>query len=386
VSERTKVLMLVDALRPGGAERFLVGLAVGLPRDRYDVTVCATRASPGALADEVIAAGVRYETLGRSGRFDVTPFRRLVELLRDERYDVLHAHKFGSNLWGTVFGRLTRTPVVVAHEQTWSYEGQPLRRFLDGRVIGRAADAMVAVSTRDRERMTSVEGVPAAKTRYIPNAFMPPVGDPPEGDLRAELGIPAGTPVVGTLSVHRPQKALDVLIDAFAIVAERMPEARLVIGGDGPMTEQWRARAGERGIGDRTHWIGLRSDGAAVLRGYDVAAMSSDFEGTPLFAFECMAARTPMVATDVGGFRDIFESGRSALLVPPRDPGAMADAIEQLLRDPARRAAVADAAYARLPEFSVERAVERVGALYDELLAQRRGDRVRTPATAGVAG
>jgi glycosyltransferase involved in cell wall biosynthesis len=309
-------------------------------------------------------------TLGRTGRFDVAPFARLVALLRRERFEVLHAHKFGSNLWGTIFGRLTRTPVVVAHEQTWSYEGNRVRVFLDGRVIGRMADVMVAVSTRDQERMTSVEGVPPHKTAFIPNAFLPPAGDAADGDLRAELGIAPEVPVVGTLAVLRPQKAIDVLIDAFAEVRQRIPEAELVIAGYGPMEEQWRARAGELGL-DRVHWIGRRSDQLVVLGGLDVAVMSSDFEGTPLFAFECMASRTPMVATDVGGLRDIFDDGVSGMLVPPRDPAAMASAIEALLRDPERRRAMAGAAYERMSDFTIERAVERFEELYERLLSAK---------------
>jgi glycosyltransferase involved in cell wall biosynthesis len=259
---------------------------------------------------------------------------------------------------------------VVAHEQTWSYEGNRVRVLLDGRVIGRLADVMVAVSTRDQERMSSVEGVPPHKTAFIPNAFLPPAGEAADGDLRAELGIAAGVPVVGTLAVLRPQKAIDVLIDAFARVRERMPEAELVIAGYGPMEETWGAYAEERGL-DRVHWLGRRSDQLVVLGGLDVAVMSSDFEGTPLFAFECMASRTPMVATDVGGLRDIFEHGVSGMLVPPRDPDAMASAIEELLRDPERRGAMAGAAYERMSDFTIERAVERFEELYGRLLAAK---------------
>jgi glycosyltransferase involved in cell wall biosynthesis len=232
--------------------------------------------------------------------------------------------------------------------------------------------------------MTSVEGIPPRKTRYIPNAFMPPLGEPASGDLRAELGIAAGTPVAGTLCVHRVQKALDVLVDAFAIVARRMPEPVLVMGGEGIMTDALKAQAEELGIADRVHWIGRRTDGSVVLEGFDVCALSSDFEGTPLLAFECIAAGTPMVATDVGGFRDIFENGESALLVPPQDPEAFADALESLLRDPGRRRALAEAAAERLDEFTVDRAVERVSALYEELLAAKRGGRRREPAPQAV--
>jgi glycosyltransferase involved in cell wall biosynthesis len=143
-----------------------------------------------------------------------------------------------------------------------------------------------------------------------------------------------------------------------------------VIAGYGPMEEQWRARAGELGL-DRVHWIGRRSDQLVVLGGLDVAVMSSDFEGTPLFAFECMASRTPLVATDVGGLRDIFENGVSGMLVPPRDSAAMASAIEALLRDPERRRAMAGAAYERMSDFTIERAVERFEELYERLLAAK---------------
>jgi glycosyltransferase involved in cell wall biosynthesis len=371
VSRPTKVLMLVNALYLGGGERFLAGLATNLPPERWDVTVCATRAHEGPLVAEIEAAGLRYINLGRSGRFDLAPFARLVSLLRRERFDVIHAHMFGSNVWGSIFGRLTRTPVVIAHEQTWSYEGQPLRRFFDGRVVGRLADAFVAVSTRDQERMIGLEHVPAAKTTYIPNAYMPLQADGPQGDLRAELGIDPGAPVAGTLAVLRAQKAIDVLLDAFAIVSKRIPGARLVIGGYGPMTEPWQAHAREIGIEERVHWLGMRRDGPTVLAGLDVAVMSSDFEGTPLFAFECMAARRPMVVTDVGGQRDIFDNGETALLVPPRDAPAMAEALETLLRDPERRSAMAEAAHDRLAEFTVEKAVERVEQLYERLLVAK---------------
>jgi glycosyltransferase involved in cell wall biosynthesis len=365
---RTKVLMVASALHVGGGERFLVGLATGLDPERWDVTVCVMKSHDGPLISELEDAGVRVVSIDRSGRKDVGAFRRLVKLIRHERPDMVHAHMFTANLWGTIAARLARVPVVVAHEQTWSYIGQPMRRFLDGRVIGRLADAMVAVSTRDQERMIAIEHVPADKTLYIPNAYMPPLGESPPGDLRAELGLAPDTPLAGTMVVLRAQKALDVLLDAFAIVLRRLPEARLAIAGYGPMGETWQEHARSLGIADSVHWLGIRTDGAVVRDALDVAVMSSDFEGTPLFSFECMAARLPMVVTDVGGQRDIFENGTSALLVPPQDPPAMAEALIEMLSSPERRREMADAAYERLSEFTVERAVERVEGLYGRLL------------------
>ena len=246
-----------------------------------------------------------------------------------------------------------------------------MRRLLDGRVIGRLADAMVAVSTRDRERMTSVEGIPPSKTVYIPNAFIQRAPAAPGADVRAELGLSPSASVVATLAMLRPEKRIDLLLEAFATVSRELDDAHLLIGGYGWMREEWEALGGELGIAERVHWLGLREDVEAVLGAADVAVMSSEREGMPLFAFECMATSTPLVATDVGGLRDVFPGGEGALLVPPGDVQALAEGIGALLRSPERRARMAATAHARLPEFSSERSAERVGELYERLLAER---------------
>lgn len=360
--------MLIDSInRAGGGEVFASGLAAHLPQDRYDVRFCGVRDVGGSLGRTLETAGVPTFALDRKGRWDLRPFLRLYSYLRSERIDVLHAHMFGSNFWGTVVGRLARTPVVVAHEQTWSYEGQPVRKLLDGQVIGRLASKFVAVSNADRERMISIEHVKPEKTAMVHNAFVP--REIVRGaDLREELALAADTPVLGTAAVHRPQKALRVMIDAFAHMSRSLPEAHLVIAGDGPCREEWEAHAARRGVAERTHFIGLREDVATVIEGVDVATLSSDFEGTPLFVLECMALGTPMVATAVGGLPELIESGTHGVLVPPRDPVALGDAYEKLLLDPSLRRSLAAAARDRLEDFSIERAATRISELYDELL------------------
>jgi len=368
--DRIRIMMLVDTLHDavGGAERFAVGLALSLPRDRYDVTVCTTRSGAGGLVAALEAGGVRHLGLGRSTRLDLAAFVPLLRLLRRERFDVIHGHKFGSNVWAVLLGWLAGVPVIVAHEQTWSYSGQRLRRLLDGRLIGRLASAFVAVSELDRQRMATLEQVPESKLVVIPNAYVP--RDEPAGlDLRAELGLPAGTPLIGTVAVMRPQKALDILVEAFALLAGRFESARLVLAGDGPARAVVDARVRALGVGDRVHFLGARQDITNILTALDVAAMSSDYEGTPLFAFECMANETPLVATDVGGLRDIFGDDGGAVLVAPRDPRALAEGIAGLLEDGPRRRAVATKANARLSEFTIARVAARFCALYERLLA-----------------
>jgi len=380
--------MLVDELDEdaAGAERFVAGLATALPRDRYDVSVCVTRRVGGPFPAALADAGVGCFCLERGSGLDVLAFRPLARYLRRHGVDVLHAHKFGSNVWGTLLGRLCGVPVVVAHEHTWSYEGQSLRRLLDRHLIGRFATIFVAVSTTDRDQMLDVEKVPPQKVVVIPNAYVPRVGSS-TGDIRAELGIPGSAPVIGTAAFLRPQKALHVLVDAFALLASSIPEARLVIAGEGPCGKELESRAAERGVEDRVHFLGLREDVDVVLDALDVAAMSSDYEGLPSFLLEAMSRGRPIVCTDVGGVRDVLEPGRSVVLVPRRDPVALAGALHDLLRDPERRASMADAAREGLREVALDRVADRIGELYESLLMRpgRRGGRLRPGWRAGSA-
>lgn len=382
---RLRVLMLVDDLQgyAGGAEVALEGLATSLPADRCEVWLCTTRPSDPEVIERFAASGVRHLGLDRRGTLDLLRFRRLVSLLRARPFDVIHAHMFGSNVWGTLFGCLLRVPVIVAHEQTWSYEGRPFRRLLDGYFIGRLASAFVAVSSADRERMVTLERVPRGKVALIPNPFVPR----PEhetGDLRSELGLAKEVPLVGTAAILRPQKALDVLIDAFVLLRHALPAARLVIAGDGPCRADLEEQVRAAGVEGQVHFLGLRDDIPVVLRSLDVAALSSDYEGTPLMVLECMAYGTPLVATDVGGLRDLVEDGTSAVLVPRRAPARLAEALEVLLRDEPRRHALAAAARERVGHFTVERMATRVLGLYERLLAEQPRSRRRATRTRAV--
>lgn len=372
--------MLVDSIgdSSAGAERFAVGLAGALAPDRYAVTVCATRYATGRLPATMAAAGIRVLSLGRGTDFKPHAFGRLMRYLRRERVDVLHAHKFGSNVWGTVIGRLSGVPVILAHEHSWAYEGDPVRLLLDRYLIGRGASAFVAVSTLDAARMVAVEKVPAEKVVTIPNAYLPRPREPVVADLRAELGLEKDAPLLVTGAILRAEKGLDVLIDAFAQVVQQLPRVHLVIAGKGPCEAELKRDAAVAGVADRVHFLGFRSDMDVILESSDLAVMSSDREGLPLFAIECMAHRTPLVATDVGGIRDILVENESVLLAPRRDPSALARQIERALLEPERRDALAAAAHARLGELTIDRIADRFEALYERLL-ERGAPGVSTP-------
>jgi glycosyltransferase involved in cell wall biosynthesis len=369
---RIKILYLIGFLSDnGGAERFALGLATHLPRDRFEPWVCAPRGAEPLATAALADAGIPFIGLGRRARWDVHRLGALPGILRRHRFDVLHAHMFGSNLWGTLAGTACRVPVVVAQEHTWSYEGAPWRVWLDGNVIGRFATRFVAVSQADANRMVTIERVPAGKVTVVPTAYVPQADVVKDIDLRAELGLAPDTPLYGSASNMRPQKALEVMLEAHALLLRTFPKAHLVLAGDGDSRPDVERRIRELSIGDSTHLLGVRTDVDAVIRCLDVAAMSSDFEGMPLFAFECFANGTPLVATAVGGLTQIIDDGRTGMLVPPRRPDVLAAQIEVLLRDPALRERLTTAARAELDAYSMDAIAGQWAALYEQLLAER---------------
>ncbi len=380
------MLTLVDGIGTyGGGESLAREITMGLDPARFEPEFCVSRWEPREEyqvgLDELREANVPFIGLERGSRLDLRPWRRLIAHMRERRVDVLHSHKFGSNVWGALISRRARAPVFVAHEHTWSFEGNPLRRTLDRELIARRADAFVAVSEDDRRKMHEIEGIPLEKLRFIPNGI--PAPDPADSaaDLRAELGIDPGQPVIGTVATLRPQKALDVLIRATVPLAKRFPGLRLLIaggraggedGGPDPDREALEALARSLGVGEEVVMLGHRSDVPNVLAALDVAVLSSDYEGSPLSVMEYMEAAKPVVATRVGGLPDLVDDGVTGRLVDPQDPEGFAAAVADLLADPARAVEMGLAGRERRrAEFSIEGTTRRVEQLYEELVSRR---------------
>jgi glycosyltransferase involved in cell wall biosynthesis len=373
------VLTLVDRLgTAGGGERLAMQIAKRLDPQRFESWYCVSRWSgdePGteagrAMVAELREAGVHVMGLGRGSSAAVWSWAPLVRLLRRERIDVLHAHKFGSNVWGALLSAVGRVPVFVAHEHTWSYEGQPLRRFLDRALIARRSAAFVAVSREDRRRMIAVEGIAPDDVVFVPNGI-DPVAAGDRSRARFEVGLDDDAPVVGAVAVLRPQKGLDVLVRAIPEVAAAVPDVRFVVAGEGPERASLEALAAELGVSDRLMLLGQRGDVPDLLAAFDVAVVSSRFEGSPLATMEYMDAGLAVVATRVGGMPDLIEDGVHGRLVEPEDPAGLAAALVELLGDRERARAMGERGRERRrAEFSLDGTVRRLEAMYEELVTR----------------
>jgi glycosyltransferase involved in cell wall biosynthesis len=366
-----KVVTMVDQLGTGGGERVAASVACRLDPSRFESILCVTRRCPAEVVDQVSAEGrIRIVQLGRTGRRSVRPWLELTRFLRNEDVDVLHTHKYGSNAWGSLVARAARTPVFIAHEHSWSYEGDALRRFVDRHLIAPRAQTMIAVSALDRSRMIQRERIPADRIFLRPNGILRPRGVE-RGRLRRELGVPPGVPIVGFVGRLSPEKRVDLLIDAIATAA-REHELMCVIVGSGPEEGRLRALVSACGAAGRVSFLGNRTDAVSLAADFDVAVLPSDREGCPLVLLEFMALARPIVATRVGGVPDLVADGVHGLLVEPGDPRAIAEAISRLLHDAYLSEALGRAARRRQrSEFTLDGVVASLEDLYERLVAER---------------
>ena len=378
---RLKVVALVREIGDaggGGAERVARDQVVNLDPKRFERVLFVSRApDAGDRTGELVVAelrrrGVDVRFLKRRFKYDPLAWWPLFRTLRRERIDVLHTHAFGQNAWGSVIGRLARVPVVIAHEHNWAFTGRALRPFIDRELIARCADAMIVVSWEARRRMIEIERISPQRLVRLPNGIraLPP------GDgraIRAELGIGTDDPVIGTVCIMRPEKALDVLVRAAALVMTDFPRLQVVIAGDGEDRARLETVIDQLELEERVHLTGARTDVPNILAAIDVAVLSSDYEGSPLSVLEFMDAGKPIVATRVGGVPELIDDGVQGALVPPGDVAALAAAISAVLRDPHGASEMGARARERCRrEFSLDSTAERLQRLYEQLHSRRR--------------
>jgi glycosyltransferase involved in cell wall biosynthesis len=275
--------------------------------------------------------------------------------------DILHTHGYRPDLLDAPVARkLGIATVSTAHGITGTGFRVKTYEWFQTRAL-RGFDAVIAVS-RDLGLRLVKCGVPSDRLHVIPNAWAP--AGPPLDRMAARgvLGIPGSGPVVGWVGRFTPEKGADVMLRAMAVESSR--EATLSLIGAGPQEEELRALAESMGIASRVRWHGIVEGAGRLLPAFDVFALSSRTEGTPMVLLEAMAAGVPVVTTSVGGIPDVV-SEKEAALVPSEDPRALGEAIQAILTEKGRGSALASAAAQRLrTQYSIDRWLNRYEEAY----------------------
>ena len=367
MSDAVRLLLVVDSLEVGGAERHVVDLAAALSRKGHEVTVACSLA--GELSDPLDGAGIRVRPLLDrlvKRRVCVAYARGLRRLLRGQRIDLVHAHIYASAAASALATLGTGVPLVVTEHTEGAWQGR--RAHLVSRLIYRRARRVIAVSTPIWRRLIERDGVSPKKISLVPNAVIPAPDTlrstpdaPPEGWHEG--------PLVGVVARLQPEKGIAKFLKAAARISSSCPEARFLVVGDGPLREELLRLADRLGLRERVRFLGHRADARDLIGLLDVLAVPSLTEGTPLTVLEAMAVGVPIVASAVGGVPDQVRHGKEGLLVPPEDPVALGDALLELLQDPGLARRLGEAGRRRSDsEFAHATMVQRIETDYGAAL------------------
>lgn len=363
------LMHVVHTLMVGGMERLVVDLVDGLSADRYDRYVCCLD-QRGPLADELERHGVTVYCLNKGPGVRWGLPWRIRRLIRDLGVTVVHTHNLSGLLYGGLAAELARVKSIVHTEHGWEidhYRSSTVQRL--ERLLSLLPDRVVAVSQPLFDELRYVHGIPLNRLLLIGNGVrIERSRTTPPPDLRTRLGIAERDRVIGIIARLVPVKDHHTMFRAMAVVVRAVPEARLLVVGDGPLRAELEAEAARLGIASHVTFLGLRHDIPELLSLLDVFVLSSQSEGMSITILEAMAAKRPVVATDVGGTSWLVHHEKTGLLVPSQSPHRLADAVLRLLNDRAVAAQLGEAGYRLVRErFQVAHVIQQYDAVYREL-------------------
>jgi len=373
-----RVHALIDSLTWGGAESLLADLAAGAPAAGIALSVGYLQEVDGSPnARRLRERGIEPQLVGVRRLLDVESLRRVRRQLARIAPDVVHTHLGAADLLGAIAARPLRLPIVsTIHLMGGRERGDAPRDRVKARLMARArrhgGARVIAVSEAARAAYLARGWDRPAHVVTVHNGIVPPVPRTPPAAVRAQLGLAPDALVAAIVSVLRPGKGHELAAEAVRGLRERFPSLRLLVIGDGPALPEIRALTAP--LGEAALMLGHRADVVELLGATDVLLHPTSMDAFPTVLLEAAAAGVPVLATAVGGIPEIVVDGETGVLL--RDPpsaAALSAALEPLLAEPALRERLGAAARARFEaRFTAARWAERLRAVYDAVLAERR--------------
>jgi glycosyltransferase involved in cell wall biosynthesis len=370
----------------GGPEKtILLSAAMADPR-RAEVTVCYLRDQRDGvfrIHERAAAARVDYVEIAERHSFDPAVWPKLKALIADRKIDVIHAHEYKTDLLALLLARATNAR-ALATVHGWTGHSARERHLYypaDKRILARF-QRLIAVSSDIANELIAHGADPTTVTTVL-NAIDHRQfrrDRTRDAAVRAAYGLAAHHITFGAVGRLEPQKRFDLLLAAFAAIAARQPEARLIIAGDGSLRSALHEHAARLGLTGSVLFTGHVDDVITLHHAFDVFVQSSDYEGTPNAVLEAMAMENPIVATEAGGTAELVCDGEHGRIIPIGRVDRLIEGMTAALADPAAARVMAGRARARVEgELSFETRVRRVEAIYQEMIGTSPSMRAPAP-------
>lgn len=337
---KISVLQVLYSLKVGGSEKLAFEISSHLDRSQFNPSVCALDLS-GDLTQDLDREKIHYNVLCRQG-LELDILRRLYRLIKTNRVDIVHTHHFTQLFFAALPARLAGARIIHTEHECFSYMESAFTRAMI-KPLSSLCHGMTVVGPEVAGYFVRTIGIPRKRVLIIPNGVDITKFTSDRSTVRHELGIAEHEMVIGTVGRLEPEKDQKTLLEAFRLVREVQPMARLVIAGSGGMAQELQSYARRIGIAEYTSFLGTRRDVPRLLSGMDIFVLSSVREGLPISLIEAMAARKPVVASDIGSVRDLVRHDENGLLAVPGDIAAFSRSLLRLIESSHLRERMGDA-------------------------------------------
>ena len=360
-------MQITHDLRIGGLQKLILDICSHINKTIFEISVCCLR-DKGELAPQIEKNGIKvYRIPPRpNNKTDYFSFLKLYNLLKGKQIDILHTHNTHPFMDGTVAGKMADIPVIIHTDHARQFPDKR-RYMLAERILSHFVDKVVAVSESVKQDLIYYEKINSKKITVIWNGIDPEKFNCKinKKEKKKELDVENCYPILGFSGRLTKQKGISYLLNAMPKIINEFPKAILLIAGYGEHEEKFKQETIQLGINKHVKFLGPRLDIPEILAILDIYVLPSIWEGMPLVILEAMAAKKPIVATKVGGIPEAVIHNHSGLLVPPKDPEALANAILKILKNSNLAASLAENAYNRfLKHFTIKKMVSRYEQLY----------------------
>ena len=345
MAEKIKILHLRDTYEVGGPGKTILETISHIDKSLFSVSigVFSNGRDTGEIPfiSEARKRGITVHVI-RGGRYNPLIVREIISLLKKLQIDILHTHEARSDLLGCLAGKITRTP-IVATMHGWianSWKQETITRI--NKWAARYFDRVIVVNGPMKDALLK-EGIPPSIVSVLHNCIVKEnyYRDQQEGYISQSIGKEIGSPVIGTLGRLSPEKGHGDFVEAAAIVLSRGYKAHFVIVGDGPEAGKITGMISGKRLENSVTMTGYLRDPRRVLQEFDLMVLPSYSEGLPNVVLESLMMEVPVISTAVGGVPDIIRDGEEGTLIPPGNPGTMAQAIIDFLNDPEKHKSMA---------------------------------------------
>jgi glycosyltransferase involved in cell wall biosynthesis len=364
-----RILFVVNGFAIGGGELKLLELVSELKKrygNRYRTVVAAVGQS-GPLQGSFERTAERTVVFPKNKPYDISQVIRLCRLIREERIDMVQTTLFYADVIGTLAARLSGIKRIISWEAVTQPYGS--KRMAAYRLAAKGFRVSVSVSDAIRRQVQAERRVAESKTQTIHYGVDVRKFHPVSGkSARGTLGIPRDRFVFGTIARITEQKGHRYLLEALPEIVRKCPAVLFLFAGDGPLRESLESKAAALGVRHHVRFLGYRSDVVALMSAFDAFVLPSLYEGLPNVVLEAMACGKPVVATAVDGTPEAVVHGQTGLLVPPKNPTALCEAVLRLCQSPHLMKTMGENGRRRATErFGLDQQIPAFDALYRKL-------------------